>query len=134
MQPVEYKTMTIPTQNRRSSRRRLSPYLAVEFSGQVYQVKDWSLSGFAIYELDRLGQSLHIGHDVEGYFSRCDEGAPRYPFSATVADIREKDNLAAFEFTELFAASYTALEALVSEVEAAVAAKTVGSESMALHG
>lgn len=100
-------------QNRRSYRRRLTPYLAVEFNGQIFQVKDWSLSGFAIFELDRLGTSLRVGHEIEGTFSRPDEGAPAYPFCAAVADIRERENVAAFEFTELFAASYTALETLV---------------------
>lgn len=105
-------------QNRRSYRRRLTPYLCVEFNGQVFQVKDWSLSGFAIYELDRIGTRLQVGHEIEGTFSRPDEGAPSFPFCAAVADVRERENVAAFEFTELFAASYTALETLVVAAQA----------------
>ncbi len=105
-------------QNRRSYRRRLTPYLCVEFNGLVFQVKDWSLSGFAVYELDRIGTRLQVGHEIEGTFSRPDEGAPTFPFCAAVADVRERENVAAFEFTELFAASYTALEALVMAAQA----------------
>ncbi|MEM1401202.1 MAG: hypothetical protein AAGF58_15050 [Pseudomonadota bacterium] len=126
--------MTNTMENRRTYRRRLAPYLAVEFDGVVYQVKDWSLSGFAIFELDRVGQRLHIGHEIEGRFSRSDEGSPSFPFCASVVDVRERENLAAFEFTELFAASYTALENLVTEVEAAMAANATEASPIALHG
>ena len=110
---MQMSEMKHTNENRRSSKRRLTPYLAVEIDGQVFQIKDWSMSGFAIYELDRFGPGLRIGSDIEGRFGRSDDGAPTYPFSATVADVRERENVAAFEFTELFAESFTALECLL---------------------
>lgn len=109
--------MKLFADNRRSSKRRLTPYLAVEIGGQVFQIKDWSMSGFAIYELDRIGKGLRIGTEIEGCFGRSDEGPPSYPFGATVADIRDRENVAAFEFTELFAESFTALECLLLVVQ-----------------
>lgn len=93
--------------------RRLAPPLTIEIAGQLFQAKDWSITGFAICDLERIGKGLHVGSDIEGRFGWSGTGTPSLPFSATIADMRRGEDVAAFEFTELFAGSFAALEALL---------------------
>lgn len=97
--------------DRRDSARRLLPYLAMRINDRVYEVRDWSASGFSLFEADETLAGLAPGEEFHGRFGLSVNREMPFSFSAQVAEIDPARRRYAFSFTRIPLSSFEALQA-----------------------
>jgi hypothetical protein len=83
----------------------------VIIDGHIFEVRDWSVSGFSLYGLDRMPEPPAPGLKVSGAFGLSAHIDFPHRFTAVVCELRSEANIVAFEFVDLMAGGYAALQA-----------------------
>ena len=100
---------------RRSFRRDFrheSPPLALQIGDDVVHSRDWSMGGFAIYDMHRLSIPCVVDDVICGTLGR-DRDIPRYEFTATVVRMDPKSNMMAGKFIDMSNECFSFLEQLL---------------------
>lgn len=93
--------------------RRDYPSLAVQVGEDIVHTRDWSLGGFAIYDMHRLTVMCTIGGLMCGTLGL--RGAPpTLEFTASVVRMDPSSNMLACRFIDMSSACFTFLEKQLS--------------------
>ncbi len=115
--------------NFRRDFRRDYPCLSVQVGDDIVHTRDWSLGGFAIYDMHRLSVPCTIDDVLCGSLGPSTE-PPAHEFTATVVRMEPGSNMLACKFIDMSSECFNFLEKLLRHTEGSQkAGKTVGGKS-----
>ena len=109
--------------------RRDYPCLSVQVGDDIVHTRDWSLGGFAIYDMHRLSVPCTVDDVLCGSLGPS-TGTPVHEFTATVVRMEPGSNMLACKFIDMSSECFNFLEKLLRHVEGSQAAeKSAGGNS-----
>ena len=92
--------------------RRDYPRLSVQVGDDIVHTRDWSLGGFAIYDMHRLSVPCTVDDVLCGTLG-LSEGTPVLEFTATVVRMEPGGNMLACKFIDMSSECFNFLEKLL---------------------
>ena len=109
--------------------RRDYPCLSVQVGDDIVHTRDWSLGGFAIYDMHRLSVPCTVDDVLCGTLGPLKQ-APTHEFTATVVRMEPGGNMLACKFIDMSSECFNFLEKLLRRPEGSQdAEQSVGGKS-----
>ncbi len=102
--------------NFRRDFRRDYPSLSVQVGDDIVHTRDWSLGGFAIYDMHRLSVPCTVDDVLCGSLGPSNE-TPVHEFTATVVRMEPGNNMLACKFIDMSSDCFNFLEKLLRRSE-----------------
>ncbi len=102
--------------NFRRDFRRDYPSLSVQVGDDIVHTRDWSLGGFAIYDMHRLSVPCTVDDVLCGSLGPSNE-TPVHEFTATVVRMEPGNNMLACKFIDMSSDCFNFLEKLLRRAE-----------------
>ena len=113
----------------RRDNRRDFPCLSVQVGDDIVHTRDWSLGGFAIYDMHRLSVPCTVEDVLCGTLGPKDS-SPVHEFTATVVRMEPGSNMLACRFIDMSSECFNFLEKLLRHNdEDETEEKSVGGKS-----
>lgn len=109
--------------------RRDYPCLSVQVGDDIVHTRDWSLGGFAIYDMHRLSVPCTVDDVLCGTLGPS-TASPVHEFTATVVRMEPGNNMLACKFIDMSSECFNFLEKLLRHVEGSqTSEKSAGGKS-----
>lgn len=96
--------------------RRDYPCLSVQVGDDIVHTRDWSLGGFAIYDMHRLSVPCTVEDVLCGTLGPSTQ-PPTHEFTATVVRMEPANNMLACKFIDMSSECFNFLENLLRRPE-----------------